>query len=106
MKKGLSGKTVYREKYTPYPWTLEHARFRFDIGEDVTRVLSVLQFSRSDAAGPVTGIELDGQDMELVSVAMNGSIGQRMIPPNNLTLGRKASRALMSKVDIHVVVLK
>jgi len=73
MKKGLSGKTVYREKYTPYPWTLEHARFRFDIGEDVTRVLSVLQFNRSDADGSVTEIELDGQDMELVTIAMNGS---------------------------------
>ncbi|MFC1688412.1 aminopeptidase N [Pseudomonadota bacterium] len=72
MKKGLSGKTVYREKYKPYPWTLENARFRFEIGEDVTRVFSTLRLNPASEDLPVNDIELDGQDMELCSIRING----------------------------------
>lgn len=74
MKSNTSGKVVYRLDYSPYPWTLEHAALRFEIDREVTRVLSKLQFSRKDAAGTVTDIELDGQNMELVAIAMNGNV--------------------------------
>ena len=72
MKKGATGKTVYRKEYTPYPWNLEHVTLRFEIGDSVTRVSSKLQIHRNEATSPVTDIELDGQDMELVSISMNG----------------------------------
>ena len=74
MKSHTSGKVVYRLDYSPYPWTLEHAALRFEIDREATRVLSKLQFSRKDEAGTVTDIELDGQNMELVSIAMNGNV--------------------------------
>jgi aminopeptidase N len=74
MKKCASGKTVYREKYAPYPWTVEHLNLRFEIGDDSTRVLSKLKIRRNEAVDAVADIELDGQDMELVSVAMDGRI--------------------------------
>ncbi len=72
MKNGLKDKTVYRHRYQPYPWNLESARFRFEIGDDSTRVLSTLKLRRKGESGTGTGIELDGQDMELVSLALNG----------------------------------
>ena len=72
MKKGNSGKVVYREEYTPYPWILEYVILRFEIGDNSTRVLSKLKINRNQAVSATTDIELDGQDMELVSVTMDG----------------------------------
>jgi len=72
MKKGASGTAVYRKRYSPYPWTLENVVLRFEIGEESTRVLSRFQISRNEAVGAVTEIELDGQEMELLGVAIDG----------------------------------
>jgi aminopeptidase N len=72
MKKGAIGKAVCREEYTPYPWTLEHARFRFEIGDDSTRVFSQLKIERNAAVSPAQDIELDGQLMELIAVSIDG----------------------------------
>ena len=77
MKKGAAGKAVYRKDYSPYPWFLDRARFRFDIGDESTLVQAELDF-RHRASGTEAGakhpadIELDGQNMELVSVALDG----------------------------------
>jgi aminopeptidase N len=73
MKKGLPGKTVYRKEYASYPWVLEHAGFRFEIGQDATKVFSELQLKQRDASAPPADIELDGHDMELVSISLNGN---------------------------------
>ena len=81
MKKGAAGKAVYRKEYTPYPWFLDQARFRFEIGDSSTRVQAELDFRRRAdphdmaGAGPAD-IELDGQNMELVSIALDGSVLQ------------------------------
>jgi aminopeptidase N len=73
MKKDLTGRTVYREKYSTYRWALESASFRFEIGQDATMVRSALQLNRRDTANKVDEIELDGQDMELISISLNGN---------------------------------
>ncbi len=72
MKNRLNDKTVYRDAYQPYSWDLESAEFRFEIGEDVTRVLSTLRLRRKAGSGAGNVIELDGQDMDLVSLALDG----------------------------------
>jgi aminopeptidase N len=83
MRKGTSGKAVYRNEYTPYPWILENVMLRFEIGDDSTRVLSKLKISRNDAVSAASEIELDGQDMELVSVALDGrALGDKEFSSN------------------------
>jgi aminopeptidase N len=72
MKKGATGKAVIRKDYTPYPWNLEHVSLRFEIGENSTRVLSEIQFERKEEDGQPGDLELDGQDMELLSVLIDG----------------------------------
>ena len=72
MKKGATGKAVIRKEYTPYPWNLEHVSLRFEIGENSTRVLSEFQIERKEESGLAGDIELDGQNMELVSVSIDG----------------------------------
>ena len=72
MKNSTARKTVRREEYTPYPWILEHVVLRFEIGDNTTRVLSRLQVRRNEACAAVSYIELDGEDMELIAVTLDG----------------------------------
>ncbi len=72
MKKGSSAKAVYRGDYISYPWKLLHVDLRFEIDRDLTRVISSLDFRRKDSGVEAPDIELDGLDLETVSIAMNG----------------------------------
>ncbi len=74
MKKIAVSKTVLRENYRPFAWILDQVKLRFEIGDESTRVLSELQLSRNPLARPSDDIELDGQQMELVSVRMDGKL--------------------------------
>jgi len=87
MKKGAAGKAVYRKEYSPYPWLLDRARFRFEIGDESTRVQAELDFRRrasapAERAAVPVDIELDGQNMELVSAALDG----RSLQPGQYTV--------------------
>ncbi|NND58247.1 MAG: aminopeptidase N, partial [Xanthomonadales bacterium] len=74
MKRESSGNAVYRSDYKPYPWTLEKAALHFEIGADVTRIRSELHFRLKDANSEAGEIALDGQNLELVSAALNGQV--------------------------------
>ena len=63
MKQDSAAKAVLRSDYEPFPWRIDNAAFRFEIGPDDTQVHSCLDISRNPAA-PATGrIELDGRDL-------------------------------------------
>ena len=84
MKNNPSAKAVYRSDYTPYPWILEHAVLRFEIDAESTRVLSRLQFHRREPIeGVAADIVLDGQNVELVSLSLNG----RLLQEGDYSLG-------------------
>ena len=74
MDKTAASKTVLRENYRPFAWILDQLKLRFEIGDESTRVISELQLSRNPSARPSNEIELDGQQMELVSVLMDGNV--------------------------------
>ena len=74
MDKTAAGKTVLRENYRPFAWILDQVKLRFEIREESTRVISELQLSRNPSARPSENIELDGQQMKLVSVRMDGKV--------------------------------
>ena len=69
MKEGAR-RIILRSDYQPYPWLLEQVRLRFRIGREITTVESELHFTSAD--GQPGRLELDGQQMELVRVAMDG----------------------------------
>jgi len=72
MKKSTASKTVYRESYLPFAWSLEQVKLRFEIGDEETRVISELQIFRNPLAEQCGEIELDGEQLELVSIQMDG----------------------------------
>jgi aminopeptidase N len=72
MKQGSGTTTINREDYTPYPWRIGNAAFRFEIDPELTRVHSVLDLARNPLAPATNRIELDGRDLELESVVLDG----------------------------------
>jgi aminopeptidase N len=72
MKEGLPRPITRRQDYTPYPWKLLHVSLDFEISEDCTTVSSVMQF-RLDRSGMTRHeLVLDGQELELLGVQLNG----------------------------------
>jgi aminopeptidase N len=78
MKKGATAKPVYRKDYRPYPWSLDQVSLRFEIGAESTLVRAEMEFCANSLAPAAKNseqrdIELDGQDMELLSVELDGA---------------------------------
>jgi aminopeptidase N len=72
MSKRTAADTIYRKDYRPYPWKLERAELFFAIGDPETRVTAILDFESRDASGPPGSIVLDGCNLELLSISLNG----------------------------------
>jgi aminopeptidase N len=72
MMKGPAGKAILRSDYTPYPWVVEALKLKFEIGEDETLVSSNIQLKRKPDVSDQCPIELDGQDMALKSIHLDG----------------------------------
>ena len=77
MKQDSAAQVVHRSDYAPYPWRIDAAAFRFEIHPDHTLVHATLEFSRNPGAPAAERIVLDGQGMDLESVALDG----RALPP-------------------------
>ena len=87
MSENTTAEAVYRKDYTPYPWLLGNVRLKFEIEDEQTRVFASLSFSPNPAAKNADSIELDGQDMELLAVAVDGKTlerGQYELGPEKL----------------------
>ncbi len=56
--------------YRPYPYRVDSVRLEFDLQPDATRVLAKLKLSRT--ASDATPLRLDGEQLELVSLKLNG----------------------------------
>src|SRR3954451_16022320 len=84
-------KAIHLKDYTPPPYRINTVDLVFDLGEDVTRVRSNLALranpdsdqTDSDQTGAGAPLVLDGQDMRLVSVTIDG----RPLEPADYAVG-------------------
>ncbi|WP_158047365.1 aminopeptidase N [Skermanella pratensis] len=75
---------IHLKDYAPPPYLIDTVDLAFDLGEEVTRVRSALALrANPDAASPAGALVLDGQDMRLVSVALDG----RTLDPSEYSFG-------------------
>ena len=66
-------RTIYRAAYRPADYRIDTVDLRFDLAEDGTRVAARLGVRRNEAlAGDAPPLVLDGEDLELCSVAIDG----------------------------------
>ena len=65
---------ILLEEYSPPDFLVDELRLCFEIQDDVTRVRSRMQIRRNPRSqNPTAGLDLHGRELELVSVAINGT---------------------------------
>ncbi len=74
MKEGIAGKVIYRKDYTAYPWDVSHLDLHFDIGIKTTIVRAQMEFQLKDGTSAPQDIIVNGSDLELVSITLNGRV--------------------------------
>ena len=65
-------KTVRLEDYEPYPWKMGETRLSISLHDDHALVESELAFNRKDTNGDGGNIRLEGQELELLKVSVDG----------------------------------
>ncbi|MBL8250732.1 MAG: aminopeptidase N, partial [Candidatus Competibacter sp.] len=65
-------KTTYLKDYSPPPYRIAAVELRFELAEDSAVVHSRLSVVRAETAPPGTPLMLDGQDLELLALALDG----------------------------------
>jgi aminopeptidase N len=66
-------RTIYRADYRPPDYWIDSVDMRFELGDEHTQVTAVLGVRRDEALrGDVPPLVLDGEELELLSVAIDG----------------------------------
>ena len=76
-------KTIYLKDYTPPPFRVDDVDLDVDIREDHALVRARLAIRRNTGSGPLV---LDGDELELVSVALDGRPARHEVTPERLTI--------------------
>ncbi|OZI61347.1 aminopeptidase N [Bordetella genomosp. 11] len=94
--------TVYRQDYQPYPFDIPEVALAFDLDPEATTVTSRLTVRRR-TPGDTAPLKLDGSDLELVSVSVDGralEAAEYTVDEHALTLpnlGASASIEIVSR---------
>ena len=81
-------RTIRREDYRPPDYRVDSVALDFDLGEETTRVTARLEV-RGDHGGGARPLVLDGDDLTLISVALDGRAlgsGDYTLTPEGLTI--------------------
>jgi aminopeptidase N len=74
---------ILRKDYEPYPWLVNEVQLDFDLGLDITRVLSKLVVRRNPSAAKDNKIKLDGGDLRLLFVKVDGESVENFVLEND-----------------------
>ncbi len=69
----ITPQTIYLSDYTPPAYRILTVDLRFELGEDFATVHSRLRIVHTGATAPGTPLALDGQHLELISLALDGT---------------------------------
>ena len=76
---------VHRSDYSPTPFWVEDVRLTFDLDESKTRVLNVMRIRRNPDL-PAQALRLDGEELNLARVMVNGQGTSFRMDNNQLVL--------------------
>lgn len=79
----ITSTTVYRQDYQPYPFVIERVNLHFSLEPECTTVTNTLQI-RAKGNGEV--LVLNGEDIELQSILLNGQVVEYEYKDNLLVL--------------------
>ena len=88
--------TVYREDYRPPDWLVPEIELDFDLGAERTTVRAVLHVERNGQSDEP--LRLDGEDLKLVSLAVDGKPAEHRLESQVLTIPLTGDRARIETV--------
>jgi len=94
--------TVYRKDYQPYPYAIPEVALAFDLEPESTRVHSTLRVERKPDAQADAPLVLDGTELELVSLRVDGApwpAGRYTLDEAALTLSGLPAQATIEIVS-------
>lgn len=68
----MTGNITYRKNYVAYPWNVKQLKLHFDISADTAIVRAQIEFELKDPNQRSHSIVLDGSELELLSLSLNG----------------------------------
>jgi len=89
MKNPAAPKTIYLKEYRQPNYWLDEVALRFELGDQATRIYSELQIRRNDSVTDNVPLWLDGEELELKSLAIDGrrlAENEYQISENGLTI--------------------
>jgi aminopeptidase N len=104
MKEGIAGKVTYRKDYTTYPWDIKQLDLYFDVGIETTTVRAQMEFKLKEGNGTRQSIVLNGSDLQLVSISLNGQeLGEEdyIVEGENLTIPDAPSSSML-KTEVKI----
>ena len=91
---------ISREDYRPPDWLVPEIRLDFDLGTDTTRVRATLSVERNGTHD--RPLRLDGDDVKLLSVKVDGGDGHWRLETEQLVVDLPGDRATVeTEVEIH-----
>ncbi len=97
--------TTYLKDYRPPAYLISNVALDIDIQSDATVVRAVLEITRHAGGDPAAPLQLNGDGLELVSVAVDGrelAVGEYQLNSEHLTITTVAARfTLTTVVRIH-----
>lgn len=64
---------IYLKDYKPTAFRIDHVSLEFDLDPSATRVKSTVRFSPREGVKPEADLKLDGENLKLISIAVDGS---------------------------------
>jgi aminopeptidase N len=89
-------KTIHLKDYTPPAFLVSHVALDVDIREDHALVRAKLQVRRNHGSGPLV---LDGDELQLESVALDGKPVEHTVTADKLTIERVPDAFLLETVS-------
>jgi aminopeptidase N len=80
---GTAPQPIFRKDYRRPDFTIDRVDLRFELGEEITTVHATLAVRRADDTPAGAPLVLDGENLELVRVALDG----RELPPTAYSVG-------------------
>jgi len=91
---------IRREDYRPPDWLIPELKLDFDLGIDRTRVRATLSVERND--GHARPLRLDGDEVKLLSVLVDGTDGKWRLEGDQLVVEIEGDRATVeTEVEIN-----
>ena len=101
--RGENEQVIYLKDYAPSPYLIERVELDVDIAPDTSRVRALLTIVPRDGTPPATPLVLDGEELKLGSIAIDGlplPLTDYQEGPTSLTIPQPPNRRFVLETEV------